>query len=246
MSSSWVAVHTTGPRLPPSASRPHVTTPRLLLRPLRPSDLHGLHRLRAQPDVMRWSAAGRVDADTHETARVLARFLPPAADDDTRASFNCAVCWRETGDFIGIGGMHKRNRVGVDDDDDADDDSRDDAGFGWPEIGYMFVQEYWGMGLGTEFLRAFVRMWESLEREPVEMRVSSKSLAGDSFVGRVAKEQLHAVIDATNAPSQRVLQKCRFDKFAEFDEKSHHPQQDVLTLHAYRWFPSVSPVTQTI
>lgn len=228
---TWVTVHTTSPHLPPSASRPHITTSRLLIRPLQPSDLDGLHKLRTQPEVMRWSSAGRVDADRQETAQTLARFLPPT---DTH-SFNCAVCWRETGHLIGIGGMHKR-----------------EGAFGWPEIGYMFIREYWNMGLGTEFLKAFVPIWESLEREPVETRVHRMSLVGDDSLvegpntAPTAKEQLHAVVEATNTPSQRVLQKCRFDKFVEFEESHQQDAHNILTLHGYRWVPSVSSTSKTV
>lgn len=193
---------------------------------------------------MRWSSAGRVDANKEETAQKLSCFLPPT---DTQ-SFNCAMCWRETGEFIGIGGMHKRNCVGF---DSGAEDEREGA-FGWPEIGYMFLKEYWNIGLGTEFLKAFMQMWESLEREPVEMRVNSMSLVGDNSLvegpntAPTAKEQLHAVIEATNTPSQRVLQKCWFDKFAEFEESHQQDTNDILTLHGYRWFPRVSSTSKTV
>lgn len=239
---TWVTVHTTTPHLPPSNARTHVTTPRLLIRPLQPSDLDSLHKLRTQPEVMCWSAAGRVDADREETAQKLLPFL--AHNDDTPSSLNCALCWRKTGEVIGMGGMHLLNRVG-----DDDGDALPEKGFGWPEIGYMFRSEYWGMGLGTEFVGAFLQIWEGLERKPVEMRVSVSSLGDDSVVtggaGRIgtiaatAKEQLIAVVESRNAASARILQKCGFEKFVDFKQKHQQDPNNILTLHGYRWCPGV-------
>lgn len=226
---TWVTVHTTTPKLPPSASRPHVTTPRLLIRPLQASDLDGLHKLRTQPEVMRWSVAGRIDKDKDETAQKLAWFLPPNNDTKT---FNCAMCWRETGEFIGIGGMHQRNRVGM--------DVGAEESFGWPELGYMFVKEYWGMGLATEFVRAFVQMWEVLEREPVEMTINRKSLVDDNVPSGTVptvKGQLIAMIDKTNTASEKILRKCGFEKFIEFEESHQKRSNQTLTLQGFRWSP---------
>lgn len=232
---TWVTVHTTTPSLPPSASRRHVTTPRLLIRPIQASDLDSLHRLRSQPEVMYWSAAGRVDANKEETAQKISCFLPP---NDTQA-FNCAMCWKETGEVIGMGGMHQRNRVGV---DDGAEES-----FGWPEIGYMFVKEYWGMGLASEFLMAFQQMWAELERKPLDLRVRSKSLVErpSDTAAITAKEELIAVAEATNAASMRILHKRGFEKFVEFEQSHQQDPDKILKLHGYRWFPSVKVKTIT-
>lgn len=231
---TWVTVHTSSPHLPPSASRPHVTTPRLLIRPLQASDLDDLHKLRTQPDVMRWSAAGRVDLDTTETAQKLADSLPPRGDIQT---FNCAVCWRETGEFVGIGGVYRLNRVDV-------GVTGDTEGFGWPELGYMILQEYWGMGLATEFVKAFLQMWEELERKPIEIQVNRNTLVGDNAITGgspdttpTVREELVAVIDAANIASQRILEKDGFERFVEFEEHQQDPNK-TLTLHGYRWFSS--------
>lgn len=243
-SDTWVTVHSSTPHLPSSASRPPVTTLRLLIRPLQASDLAGLHKLRTQPDVMRWSVAGRTDFDTDETAQKLACFLPPK---DNQA-FNCAICWKETGDFIGIGGMYQLNRVDLDLDLDVNGSGPpDEGGFGWPELGYMFLKEYWGMGLATEFLKAFLQMWQGLERTPVEMRVNRLSLVDDSVVTddgggsdtAAVKERLVAVVDAANGASQRILEKCGFDKFAEFEQRHPQDPDKTLTLHGFRWRPNI-------
>ncbi len=113
----YVMVKTTLPVFPANAERITVTTERLIVRPPRAEDLDGLHALRTQPEVMWFTPAGRPDVDRAETQRRLDPFLPP---NDT-ATHNCAICWRETGELIGIGGCHRR-----------------DGDFGWPVAGYMF------------------------------------------------------------------------------------------------------------
>ncbi|AEO70112.1 8497e7f8-9dde-4c60-b873-397edd35bb8d [Thermothielavioides terrestris] len=106
---SFVRVRTTRPRspFPPNSARQPIITPRLILRALTPEDIPALHVLRTQPEVMRWTALGRPDADLEETRRRMERSYPP---NDT-ASFNFAICARgvdgdadAAGELIGIGG----------------------------------------------------------------------------------------------------------------------------------------------
>lgn len=105
----FVLVNTTLPSLPlpRNAERPDVVTERLVLRALRADDLHAHHKLRTQPEVMIWTSTGRPDKDLTETQSKLDPFLPPK-DAET---FNFAICWRETGEFIGIGGSHRLKGV---------------------------------------------------------------------------------------------------------------------------------------
>ncbi|ROW03774.1 hypothetical protein VMCG_05446 [Cytospora schulzeri] len=241
----WTTIRTTLPNpLPPTPSRQPITTQRLLLRPLRQTDLPSLHALQRQPEVMRWTSKGRPDADEAETARKLAEFLPP---HDAR-TFNWAICLREgegegsgEGELIGIGGVHA---FGVVDDGDGGGDGGGDDEFGWPEVGYLFRREYWGMGLGTEFLRGFLGAWEDrmLCREVVERRVrvgSFVSVGGGDEHGSpvLAREQIVAIVDRNNGASRRVLEKCGFESFADFDEEDPCDPEKVIELVAYRYFP---------
>lgn len=217
-------IHTTVPVLPPSSSRPHVTTPRLLLRALAPSDLEAVHALRRQPEVMRWTSAGRVDEDPAQTAARLALYLPP---NDT-STFNCAICLRETGELVGMGGVHQFEPA-----------PGDTSSPGWPEVGYMLRRESWGGGIATEFLGAFLVMWEGLPREVVERTVDvrSLSLAGRAEGAGLVAEQLVAVIDGKNSGSQRVLEKCGFQRFLVYEDVDNHNAERMMELVAYRYFP---------
>ncbi|KAI3399971.1 hypothetical protein diail_5127 [Diaporthe ilicicola] len=219
-----VSVRTTLPELPPSSTRPHITTPRLVLRPFTPSDLNALYTLRQQPEVMQWTTAGRVDADRDETASKLALFLPP---NDTK-TFNCAICLRETGELIGQGGVHHFEQPA----DDADAGPQ----LGWPELGYMIRSDHWGKRIATEFLAAFLDMWSGLPREgQVARQVAASSAEG---VDGAVDEQLVAVVDATNGASQRILQRSGFESFLAFRDVDMRDTDKTIDLVAYRYFPN--------
>lgn len=241
----WVTIRALLPShpLPAAPTRQPVTTQRLLLRPLGPGDLPAFHALQRQPEVMRWTAKGRPDADEAETARKLAQFLPPK---DAR-TFNWAISLRGgpegegeggAGELIGVGGVHAFG---------GGDGGGDD--FGWPEVGYLLRKEYWGRGYGTEFLRGFIGVWEGegMRREVVERRVKAGSFVsvgdgdgdGDGDGPVLGREQLVAIIDRQNSASRRVLEKCGFESFAGFEEVDSCDPEKMTELVAYRYFPSI-------
>ncbi|KAK1980807.1 acetyltransferase [Colletotrichum cereale] len=177
--------------LPPHASRQPIVTDRLVLRPVSPDDLQPLHVLRTQPEVMKWSAAGRVDADIEETRAKLAQNLPPNDADN----YDLSICLRSTGEWIGIGGC-KRSGGGE---------------LGWPEIGYMLRKDYWGRGYATEFVEAFLAAWWSLPRSEREVDVDKSTVPGHR-AGEVVEEIVTAVTEPGNFASQNILGKCGFKK----------------------------------
>ncbi|KAK3903034.1 GNAT domain-containing protein [Staphylotrichum tortipilum] len=220
--STFVKVRTTLPRrpLPPNTARAPILTERLTLRALVAEDLAALHKLRTQPEVMYWTAAGRPDRDADETRGRLEPFLPPR----DREAYNFAICARESeGELIGIGGCHL---------------FRD--GFGWPEVGYMIRKEFWGRGLGTEFLRGWVGAWEGLEREEVEIEVDPRTVDGMQGEGGRVMEQLIAVTAEGNDKSQGVLGKVGFEWFttwlAEDLIKAKEAPGSMIELPTYRMF----------
>jgi len=222
----WVSVRTTLPVLPRSSSRPHVTTPRLVLRPFERSDLDALCTLRQQPEVMHWTTAGRVDLDREETADKLALFLPP---NDTK-TFNCAICLKETGELIGQGGVHAFEQPAG--------DAAAGPQLGWPEVGYMIRKEWWGKGIATEFLTAFLEMWSGLPGEGQAERKVTASSAGAIGPAPVVEEQLVAVIDASNAASQKILERCGFESFLSFKDVDMRARDRMIDLIAYRYSPN--------
>ncbi|KAJ9132004.1 hypothetical protein NKR23_g11479 [Pleurostoma richardsiae] len=217
-SPDWVVVKTTLPTvpLPSNADRSTLTTERLIIRPLNQDDLEPLYVLATQEPVMRWTALGRVDADRTETQARLDRFTPP---NDT-ITHNCAICLRESGDLIGIGGVHKFT-----------------GDHGWPEMGYMLRQEHWGKGLATEFVRAFLRAWDALPRSEVELKVSRKAAGENVKEGDVVEERLVAITAGTNAKSQKILDKCGLERFLEYVEDDLADPTSKIDLVAFRHFP---------
>lgn len=131
---------------------------------------------------------GRPDETLDETWEAFNRSLPP--NDET--TYNFAICLRDTGEFVGMGGRHNLVQE-----------------FGWPEVGYMFKKEVWGRGYATEFLRAWLGVYEALPREEVEVLVHRGTVVGGE--GGRAREVLIAVTAETNARSQGVLRKCGFE-----------------------------------
>lgn len=239
---NWTRITTTLPHpLPSSAARTHTLTSRLLIRPLVASDLDGFHLLASNHEVMKWTVAGRAHTNHEETREKLNQFLPP---NDLK-TFNCAICLRETGEFVGIGGVHQFSQV-VEEKAGLGSEPNPQHGYGWAELGYLMRQEYWGKGLATEFVMAFLGMWEQLPRESVEVEVKIKSVVegggecGDgASASASAKEALIAIVDRTNVASQRILQKCGFERFDDFTEKDGKGPGKSVELISYRYFPNV-------
>lgn len=199
--------------LPTNDARSILTTNRLLLRPLAANDLEAMYVLRTQEDVMKWTSAGCIDLKIETTRDKLNNFLPP---NDTK-TFNWAICLKETGEFIGMGGCHLFP-----------------AEHGWPEVGYMLRQEFWGQGLASEFLNAWLRAWKELPRSERESNVAKEMVNSEELV----REHLIAITEEANSGSQRVLLKAGFEKFREFDEEDVSKPNGILKLIAFRYFPS--------
>ncbi|KAI8961917.1 acyl-CoA N-acyltransferase [Daldinia sp. FL1419] len=179
---------------PPNVERKPIRTERLIVRPFTEDDLDGIHALRTQPEVMHFTAVGRIDANKEETrASYLARYLPP---NDVR-NYHYVLCLASTGEIIGTGGMPFT-----------------DLYLGWPEMAYMLKKEYWGQGYATEFLKAFVDHWWTLPRSQVEVEVIAASVDGS----REVPEMLSAMVDDINPASKHVLKKAGFREFTKWTE----------------------------
>lgn len=210
----WAMIKTTLPQrpLPPNASRSPATTERLIIRPLVPEDAHSLHILRAQPEIMANSPQGRPDKDLEETRQKLSPFLPP----NDEKTYNCAICLKDTGELIGIGGCHKLLSM-----------------FGWPAIGYMVRKEFWGQGLATEFVKAWLQMWCELPRAEAELEIDRRTLL---FEGEESSpEQVTAFTLLENVGSQRVLDKAGFERFLTWEEADLRDARLQVTLIGYRY-----------
>ncbi|KAJ5294682.1 hypothetical protein PENANT_c014G10642 [Penicillium antarcticum] len=196
--------------LPRNKDRPDIITSRLVIRALRSSDLEALHSLRIQEPVMKWTKAGCIDKDIEQSKAKLDPFLGP----NDAITANCAICLKDTGAFIGIGGCHLYP-----------------GDHGWPEVGYMLRTETWGQGIATEFLSAWLQFWSELPRAEREIQVQKDMVDSEGAV----EEQLIAITNKTNAPSQKVLIKAGFQRFREFTEVDDSKTVDLV---AFRFFPS--------
>ncbi|KAK0746352.1 acetyltransferase [Schizothecium vesticola] len=214
---SQVRVKTTQPKrpFPPNSTRSPITTERLLLRPFVPEDVNALHLLRIQPEVMKWTAQGRPDATLAETQAKLDPFLPP----NDAATFNFAICLRATGELIGIGGNHQVNPE-----------------LGWPELGYMLMEEHWGKGYATEFVAAWLGAWEGLEREEVEVGVDARTVVKQGEGEGTAREMVLAVTTEDNPKSQKILRKCGFKRFMVWEVPGSREGEGMVALPTFRYF----------
>ncbi|KAM7224575.1 acyl-CoA N-acyltransferase [Rhypophila decipiens] len=234
---TFIPIKTTLPKspLPDSASRGTILTPRLLLRSITQADLQAYHTIRTDAEIMKWTVQGRVDHDLAETQEKLNLFLPP--NDVLKC--NWAICLRDGNkneegqpELIGIGGVHIFSST-----------------FGWPELGYMIRRDYWGLGLATEFLDAFVKYWageegaegsssKKLEREETIIWVDERTLEGAAGVEMeiaVVEEQLLAVTSEHNGKSQGVLWKNGFEEFLTWN--GTEPDGSSIGLPTFRYFP---------
>ncbi|KAJ5090525.1 hypothetical protein N7532_009209 [Penicillium argentinense] len=198
--------------LPPHDARSPLTTDRLLIRPLAASDAEALYVLRTQEEVMRWTSKGEIDPNIEATREKLNHFLPP---NDAK-TFNCAICLKDSGKLIGMGGCHLYP-----------------AEHGWPELGYIFRKEFWGKGIATEFVSAWLRAWEELPRSEREVNVQKNMVNGEGAV----QEHLIAITELANLGSQGVLLKAGFERFREYEEKDVSDPNKMVQLVAFRYFP---------
>ncbi|CAJ2503156.1 Uu.00g105500.m01.CDS01 [Anthostomella pinea] len=213
MSQHWRPVMTTLPLNTPGSSDNHssIHTKRLRMRPLARSDLHAYHVLRLQPEAMAHSTYRRPDANLEESSVKLDSIIAAAQP----RCFYFGIFLAETGELIGDGGVHTLSSQAC----------------GWPELGYKLKREYWGRGLCTEFLTAYLKWWWGLPRRSidrsgggagvavgVQISVHPRSIAaaggGNGACSKaVAVEQLYAWTTLDNFASQNVLRKAGFKSF---------------------------------
>ena len=114
--------------------RTQLETERLKLRLFTHDDLPIMYRLNTDPDVIRYA-----DSPAKDMQEVKERLEQgPLLDYKKYGYGRFAVELKETGKVIGFCGIKYLPEIGL------------------PEVGFRYLKEYWGMGIGTEAARACV------------------------------------------------------------------------------------------
>ncbi len=145
-------------------------TERLLVRKLILGDLQAFHRMESNPNVLQF-ATGEVkslEENTIELKDLIGKY--EQAENDF---WIYAIVRRSDDEFVGTCALVK---------DDEDD-----------EIGYRFLEEYWGNGYGTEICIELVKYCK---------HIGMKKLIG-------------YVVDKNNA-SAKILERCNFKVVKKF------------------------------
>jgi RimJ/RimL family protein N-acetyltransferase len=145
-------------------------TERLLVRKFTPEDLDALVELRSDDEVIKYLGGRRL-----QNPEAIAKRLQFYLDCYARFGFGmCALVWKETGEMFGWSGLQPLD------------------GTTEIEVGYGMIKKFWGMGIGYECARAWIRY--GFEKANLERIV--------------------AVASPENTGSWRIMEKCgmRYEK----------------------------------
>jgi RimJ/RimL family protein N-acetyltransferase len=98
----------------------------------------------------------------------------------------------------------------------------------------MIRTEFWGQGLATEFVKAWLEMWCELPRAEAELEIDWRTLLADEGEGS-SPEQVTAFTLLDNVGSQRVLEKAGFERFLTWEEADLRDPALQVTLIGYRY-----------
>jgi len=151
-------------------------TERLLLRELLPSDAESMFRLDSNAEVHKYLGRNPV-TDISQIHNVIANIRQQYLDNGIG---RWAVILKETNEFIGWSGIKIEKNV--------------NGHERFYDLGYRFIEEYWGKGYAFESAKAFVDFGFNEMKIPV----------------------LNACADVNNLGSRKVLEKCGLQPMNEF------------------------------
>ncbi|PGH12255.1 hypothetical protein AJ80_06769 [Polytolypa hystricis UAMH7299] len=175
----------------PSPVAPRISTARLCLRQIKPSDAERLFAIRSQPEYSEYLWPKEPDKDINTTRQWIASKTFTAPESAAGLSFCFAITLADdpTGRIIGTVGVNHL--------------------VPYATIGYGIAHGEWGKGYATEAISAAVKAWWSLPR--IKTKQGDDDLKGlDNKDGPSATEKLYAFCNVKNIGSFRALQKCGF------------------------------------
>jgi RimJ/RimL family protein N-acetyltransferase len=164
-----------------------IQSSRLIIRPFIDSDIKALHSIRSQEKPMILLGKPKPDLDQDATRK----YFEKTQSDLLMISFGIFLKENDghEGEMIGYGGVRLPKSS-------------------WPEIHYIFKEEHWGKGYGTEYVKTLLSFWWSLPRQEKTLTTSASSV--DFQPIPQTTELLCAWIDQGNLGSQNVVKKAGF------------------------------------
>lgn len=159
----WFSFCTAMPEqpLPELADRPHMTTERLVIRPITLDDADNLHALRKIDEIQKHSKTrGRADENLEETKAGIEELIAHQWDQWYFGAF-----LKTTGEMIGEGGLPSCTIMAS-------------SLSGWPEAEFLVKPQYWRQGYGTEMFNAIIGSWWDLPRAWRRLQVMPKLVQG--------------------------------------------------------------------
>lgn len=146
-------------------------TERLLVRKLKFSDLEPFHEMQSNSKVMRFVRAKKMDYEGNkkDLKEVIAKYDKPNND-----FWIYAVERLSDKAFVGTVAFVKY---------DIDD-----------EIGYRFLEKYWGKGYGTEVLQGMINYAKKIKLPHLIAHVSPDNIASEKIIKNAGFEYLESVI----------------------------------------------------
>ncbi|GAB3265847.1 GNAT family N-acetyltransferase [Chitinimonas naiadis] len=145
---------------------PVLTTPRLLLRELKPADADAVLAIHADTDAMRWFGADPIQ-DRKQALQLIELFA------EWRKAPTPGIRWgitrRDTGQLLGSCGLFKWNR-------------------GWRNcvLGYELGKPHWGQGWMSEALRAVLAYgFDEMDLHRVQAEIHPDNLASIRLIERL-------------------------------------------------------------
>ncbi|KAL0254939.1 hypothetical protein SLS55_009463 [Diplodia seriata] len=166
------------------------STTRILLRRLRLDDVAAMHLLREHPEVMKYTPTGPA-TDVSQT------------EDWVRGCLGRPNCYNFSIELLPTAQEHTTPRViGV------------LGAARAPEIGYLVHPDFWGKGLATEAVTAFLPLfWKKYDG---------------------VYDYATAEIDPDHEGSRRVLVKCGFVLWETKEKNFRNPTMGLRDTHVYR------------